>query len=150
MRGDHIAVGAESRAAVYLDGDNVFFRTLADPQDALSWCPSGNLDTTGARQRDAYDIALVGGEDMVAASEYGYLELLLTRARPDYQLRFRNLMQVFWLRRASAILELIDFVELIACIPAEALRSYRMQCGIFTSGALWEMKVYLSAWGTWH
>ncbi|MEI9896826.1 MAG: hypothetical protein WDN28_23965 [Chthoniobacter sp.] len=25
-------------------------------------------------------IALVGGEDMVAASEYGYLELLLTRA----------------------------------------------------------------------
>ena len=36
-------------------------------------------------------IALVGGEDMVVASEYGYLELLLTRALPDYQLRFRNL-----------------------------------------------------------
>lgn len=36
-------------------------------------------------------IALVGGEDMVAASEYGYLELLLTRALPAYQLRFRNL-----------------------------------------------------------
>ncbi len=28
---------------------------------------------------------------MVAASEYGYLELLLVRALPDYQLRFRNL-----------------------------------------------------------
>ena len=36
-------------------------------------------------------IALVGGEDMVVASEYGYLELLLTRALPDYHLRFRNL-----------------------------------------------------------
>ena len=36
-------------------------------------------------------IALVGGEDMVVASEYGYLELLLTRALPDYHLKFRNL-----------------------------------------------------------
>jgi len=36
-------------------------------------------------------IALVGGEDMVVSSEYGYLELLVTRALPDYQLRFRNL-----------------------------------------------------------
>jgi hypothetical protein len=36
-------------------------------------------------------IALVGGEDMVAASEYGYLELLLTQALPDYHLKFRNL-----------------------------------------------------------
>src|SRR5450755_109486 len=36
-------------------------------------------------------IAIVGGEDMVALSEYGYLELLLTRALPDYHLRFRNL-----------------------------------------------------------
>ncbi len=36
-------------------------------------------------------IALVGGEDMVVASEYGYLELLLTRALPDYQLLFRDL-----------------------------------------------------------
>ena len=36
-------------------------------------------------------IALAGGEDMVAMSEYGYLELLLTRALPDYHLKFRNL-----------------------------------------------------------
>ena len=36
-------------------------------------------------------IALVGGEDMVAASEYGYLELLLQRALPDYRLQFRSL-----------------------------------------------------------
>ena len=36
-------------------------------------------------------IAIVGGEDMVALSEYGYLELLLTRALPDHRLRFRNL-----------------------------------------------------------
>jgi hypothetical protein len=36
-------------------------------------------------------VAFVGGEDMVAMSEYGYLELLLTRALPTYQLRFRNL-----------------------------------------------------------
>src|SRR4051794_32824088 len=36
-------------------------------------------------------IALVGGEDMVAASEYGYLELLLTRALPELHLKFRCL-----------------------------------------------------------
>ena len=36
-------------------------------------------------------IALVGGEDMVALSEYGYLELLLTRALPEHRLKFRNL-----------------------------------------------------------
>lgn len=36
-------------------------------------------------------VAFVGGEDMVAMSEYGYLELLLTRALPDHQLRFRSL-----------------------------------------------------------
>lgn len=36
-------------------------------------------------------IALVGGEDMVAASEYGYLELLLQQALPDYHLKFRSL-----------------------------------------------------------
>ncbi len=36
-------------------------------------------------------IALVGGEDMVAMSEYGYLELLLTRALPEHHLKFRNL-----------------------------------------------------------
>ncbi len=36
-------------------------------------------------------IALVGGEDMVAASEYGYLELLLQRALPSYHLKVRSL-----------------------------------------------------------
>lgn len=36
-------------------------------------------------------IALVGGEDMVVASECGYLEALITRALPDYHLRFRSL-----------------------------------------------------------
>jgi hypothetical protein len=36
-------------------------------------------------------IALIGGEDMVVASEYGYLETLITRALPDYHLRFRSL-----------------------------------------------------------
>lgn len=36
-------------------------------------------------------IALVGGEDMVAAAEYGYLELLLTRALPEHKLKFRCL-----------------------------------------------------------
>ncbi len=36
-------------------------------------------------------IALLGGEDMVAAAEYGYLELLLTRALPEAHLRFRSL-----------------------------------------------------------
>jgi hypothetical protein len=36
-------------------------------------------------------IAFVGGEDMVVSSEDGFLETLLTRALPDYHLRFRNL-----------------------------------------------------------
>jgi hypothetical protein len=36
-------------------------------------------------------IALVGGEDMVAASEYGYLELLLQRALPQHHLKVRSL-----------------------------------------------------------
>ena len=36
-------------------------------------------------------IALVGGEDMVAASEYGYLELCLNAALPYHRLKFRNL-----------------------------------------------------------
>jgi hypothetical protein len=36
-------------------------------------------------------IALVGGEDMVVASEDGYLETFLIHALPDYHLRFRNL-----------------------------------------------------------
>jgi hypothetical protein len=36
-------------------------------------------------------VAFVGGEDMVAMSEYGYLELFLTRALPEYRLRFRCL-----------------------------------------------------------
>src|SRR5882757_9444953 len=36
-------------------------------------------------------VAFVGGEDMVAMSEYGYLEALLSRTLPEAQLRFRNL-----------------------------------------------------------
>jgi hypothetical protein len=36
-------------------------------------------------------IALIGGEDMVAMSEYGYLELFLTSAQPSLRLRFRCL-----------------------------------------------------------
>jgi hypothetical protein len=36
-------------------------------------------------------VALVGGEDMVAASEFGELELLITAAYPDHRLRFRSL-----------------------------------------------------------
>ncbi len=36
-------------------------------------------------------ITLVGGEDMVVASECGYLEYLLTRALPEDHLRFRSL-----------------------------------------------------------
>ena len=36
-------------------------------------------------------IAFIGGEDMVAVSESGYLEMALTLALPDYKLKFRNL-----------------------------------------------------------
>ena len=36
-------------------------------------------------------VALVGGEDMVAGWDYGYLEYLVLRQRPELQLRFRSL-----------------------------------------------------------
>ena len=36
-------------------------------------------------------VALIGGEDMVAAAESGHLESLLVRAMPDARLRFRSL-----------------------------------------------------------
>jgi hypothetical protein len=36
-------------------------------------------------------IAIIGGEDMLAADEYGYLEYLLQRALPDYRLKIRCL-----------------------------------------------------------
>jgi hypothetical protein len=36
-------------------------------------------------------VALVGGEDMVAAWDHGYLEYLVLRQRPDLQARFRSL-----------------------------------------------------------
>jgi hypothetical protein len=36
-------------------------------------------------------IALVGGEDMVAGAEYGYLEAFLQCAKPEHRLRFRCL-----------------------------------------------------------
>jgi hypothetical protein len=36
-------------------------------------------------------VAFVGGEDMVVASETGHLEVRLTRASPDYRLKFRDL-----------------------------------------------------------
>ena len=51
--------------------------------------PAARADEPFFKKGDV--IAIVGGEDMVALSEYGYLELLLTRALPDYHLRFRNL-----------------------------------------------------------
>ena len=51
--------------------------------------PAARADEPFFKKGDV--IAIVGGEDMVAMSEYGYLELLLTRALPDYHLRFRNL-----------------------------------------------------------
>lgn len=41
------------------------------------------------RPRDV--VALVGGEDMVAAWDHGYLEYLLLRQRPDLELQFRSL-----------------------------------------------------------
>ena len=50
---------------------------------------AGLADEPFLRPNDV--IALVGGEDMVAAAEYGYLELLLTRALPAHKLKFRCL-----------------------------------------------------------
>src|SRR5688572_15812658 len=53
--------------------------------------PRGTANTAEPFFKKGDVIALVGGEDMVVASEYGYLELLLVRALPDYHLRFRDL-----------------------------------------------------------
>lgn len=36
-------------------------------------------------------VAVVGGEDMVAAADYGYFEYLVVRAWPDYRIKFRSL-----------------------------------------------------------
>jgi len=36
-------------------------------------------------------VALIGGEDLVAAAEHGYFEMLATRALPDQRLKFRSL-----------------------------------------------------------
>src|SRR6187402_20508 len=36
-------------------------------------------------------VALIGGEDMVLASEYGFLEQSIVSALPDYHVRFRGL-----------------------------------------------------------
>lgn len=41
------------------------------------------------RPRDV--VALVGGEDMVASWDYGYLEYLLLRQLPEFELQFRSL-----------------------------------------------------------
>ncbi|MGB8170434.1 MAG: hypothetical protein WCF18_23225 [Chthoniobacteraceae bacterium] len=56
---------------------------------AVCLAVTGRADEPFLRPHDV--VAFVGGEDMVALSEYGYLELLLVRALPDHQLRFRNL-----------------------------------------------------------
>jgi hypothetical protein len=56
---------------------------------ALLFLASARADESFFKKNDV--IALVGGEDMVVASEEGYLETLLTRALPDYHLRFRSL-----------------------------------------------------------
>ncbi|HSI12850.1 MAG TPA: hypothetical protein VK961_12445 [Chthoniobacter sp.] len=55
----------------------------------LLFLTSARADEPFFKKNDV--IALIGGEDLVVASEYGYLELLLTRALPDYHLRFRSL-----------------------------------------------------------
>jgi len=53
---------------------------------------AGEARAADGLQLKAHDvIAFVGGEEMLALTEAGDLELLLTRALPDYQLRFRDL-----------------------------------------------------------
>ncbi|HEV7866676.1 MAG TPA: hypothetical protein VGO90_03275 [Chthoniobacteraceae bacterium] len=56
---------------------------------AFGFSPPGRADEPFLKPNEV--IAFIGGEDMVVASELGYLELLLTRAMPDHKLRFRCL-----------------------------------------------------------
>ena len=51
---------------------------------------SGAESATGLL-RAADVVALVGGEDMVAAWDHGYLEYLVLRQKPDMQVKFRSL-----------------------------------------------------------
>src|SRR5262245_40876012 len=59
----------------------------------LTWlsfvCVAAEAPSFRFRTNDV--IAFVGGEDVVEMQRNGYLELLLTTARPNHHLRFRNL-----------------------------------------------------------
>jgi lysophospholipase L1-like esterase len=52
---------------------------------------AGGSPSRAALLRSADVVALVGGEDMVAAWDHGYLEYLVLRQKPDLQVRFRSL-----------------------------------------------------------
>lgn len=52
---------------------------------------AGGAPSRAALLRNEDVVALVGGEDMVAAWDHGYLEYLLLRQKPDLQVRFRSL-----------------------------------------------------------
>jgi hypothetical protein len=56
----------------------------------MSWCEA-QTPKNESFLRPSDVIALVGGEDMVAADEYGYLEYFLQRALPKHRLKFRCL-----------------------------------------------------------
>src|SRR5687767_6810824 len=55
----------------------------------LSFCPLLRAQEPFLKPNDV--VALVGGEDMVVASELGYLEAVMQRALPTYKLKFRSL-----------------------------------------------------------
>jgi len=52
---------------------------------------AGAAQTGAGLLRNQDVVALVGGEDMVAAWDHGYLEYLVLRQKPDLQVKFRSL-----------------------------------------------------------
>ena len=52
---------------------------------------AGGSPSRTAQLRNQDVVALVGGEDMVAAWDHGYLEYLVLRQKPDLQVKFRSL-----------------------------------------------------------
>jgi lysophospholipase L1-like esterase len=62
---------------------------LAGAAGGMAWGAGAPGGAGLLRPQDV--VALVGGEDMVAAWDHGYLEYLVLRQKPDLQARFRSL-----------------------------------------------------------
>lgn len=97
VRVDEFAVGCATAMAFFqtFGGPNDLDRGSCDPMRFLLYLlPLLLLGSASAAEpflKPNDVIALVGGEDMVVASELGYLETMVQQAVPGYKLKFRGL-----------------------------------------------------------